>query len=249
MRLLRLAGGLALVLVFIAVLIATAPARLLTYLLPDEQIVLAGVDGTLWRGRASRAMLQLPPGYLHLGAVNWSLDPVSLLLFAPRIRVESAWGGQVLEGELRVRGNRDIDLKNFEMQIAADLVQRFAPLAVDGLVSAHFEQLALRDGLPHSARGRLVWQDAGFQSPRGRIALGSYAVDLAQVPGEALVGEVLTLGGALRAEGRVELRGRAYDIDIALHGDGPLDSELTNALALMATPQGEGYRIRLQSTF
>lgn len=249
MRLLRLAGGISLVLVFIAVLVATAPARLLTYLLPGEQIVLAGVDGTVWRGSASRVMLQLPPGYLHLGAVNWSLDPLSLLLFAPRISVESAWGGQVLEGELLLRGSRDIDLKDFEMQIAADLVQKFAPLAVDGVLSAQFERLALRDGLPHSARGRLVWQDAGFQSPRGRIALGSYALDLAQEQGEALVGEVLTLGGALRAEGRVELRGRAYEIDIALRGDGPLDSELANALALMATPQGDGYRIMLQSTF
>lgn len=249
MRLARLAGGVALVLVFLAILIATAPARLLNRVLPGEQIVLAGVEGTVWRGSASRCMLQLPPGYLHLGAVKWSLDPLSLLLFSPRITFASSWGGQVAEGQLRLRGQKDLDLRDLELQLDAELVQKFAPLAVDGMLSAQFEELALRDGLPYSASGRLVWQDAGFQSPRGRVPLGSYAVDVAQAPGEALLGDVITLAGALRAEGRVELRGRTYRIDVALRGDGPLDDQLNDALALMAAPQGDGYRITLESTF
>ena len=249
MRLVRLAGGIALVLLFLAILLATAPARLLNQVLPPEQIVLAGVQGTLWRGNASRCLLRLPQGYLHLGAVEWSLDPLSLLMLSPRLSFASNWGGQRVEAQLRLRGQRDLDLRNLEMQVDAELVQQFAPLAVDGMLSAEFAELALRDGLPYSARGRLVWQEAGFQSPRGRIPLGSYAVDVEQAPGAALRGEVITLGGDLLVEGRVELRNRNYSIDLTLRGDGPLDNELNNALAVMAAPQGDGYRLSLESTF
>ena len=171
MRLARLAGGVALVLVFLAILVATTPARLLNRVIPGDQIVLAGVTGTVWQGSASRCMLQLPPGYVHLGAVKWSLDPLSLLLFSPRITFASSWGGQVVEGQLRLRGQRDLDVRDLELQVDAELVQKFAPLAVDGVLSAQFATLSLRDGLPYSAEGRLVWQDAGFQSPRGRVPM------------------------------------------------------------------------------
>ena len=54
MRVSHLAWGVALALFFSLVLLAAAPARLLGLVLPSEQVLMDGFQGTLWRGSASR---------------------------------------------------------------------------------------------------------------------------------------------------------------------------------------------------
>lgn len=245
----RLVTGLLLVLAFVFAVIAAAPARLLQFVLPGDQVVMQGLSGTLWHGRASRCLLQLPPGYLHLGAVEWSLDPLSLLTLSPRLHLGSAWGQQRVTGEVILRSAKALDVRDLQVSVAASLVQKFAPLALDGALSVDVSELSLRDGLPYSAQGRLVWQDGGFQAPRGRIPLGSYALDFAQPAGSPLRGEVITLAGPLEARGNVELDGRHYAIDVRLGSEYPLDSQLQQALALMARPEGDGYRVVLEADF
>ena len=128
----RALGGLALVLVLLVCLVASAPARLLGLVLPSEQILLQGFSGTLWRGSASRCQRRLGPGYLHLGAVQWRLHAASLLLFAPMVEVSSRWGGQTLGAELVLRGQQDIDLYRLDENFPADLVPQFVPLSQAG---------------------------------------------------------------------------------------------------------------------
>ena len=87
-------SGLVLALVLIGGLIVTAPARLVSLLAPDEGLILQGFSGTLWRGSASRALVQVGPGYFQLGSVDWTLNPLSLLLFRPGLEMSSHWGRQ-----------------------------------------------------------------------------------------------------------------------------------------------------------
>lgn len=245
----RTAAGLVLALCFLVGLVTTAPARLLTLLLPADQAVLQGFEGTLWRGSASRCLLRTEAGYLHLGALEWSLDPLSLALFAPRLRLHSTWGAQTLAGELVVRGSQDLDLQAFEARLSADLVRQFAPMALAGTLSVQLQSLLLRDGLPYSGAGRLVWQNAGWQSPQGPLPLGSYALDFQQPPGEQLVGEVLTLSGPVRAQGTLRLQGREYALDILVSSQGSPNPQLEQALSLIATPGPEGHRVKLDGEF
>ncbi|MDX1732822.1 MAG: type II secretion system protein N [Halioglobus sp.] len=249
MTLSRISLALVLALVLVVAVLAAAPARLLHLVLPGEQVVMQGLSGTLWNGRASRCLLRLPPGYLHLGAVEWSLQPLSLLALAPRVQLSSRWGQQRVNGELVFRGATDLDVRELQLSVAADLVRQFAPLAVDGALDVDIGELLLRDGLPHAGQGRLVWQNAGFLSPRGRVPLGSFAVDFSQQPGAALQGEVITLAGPLQADGAVELQGRRYRIDLLLDSEYAMDDQLRQALSLMARPQGDAYRIELDAEF
>lgn len=245
----RIGIGAILIVVLAAALLSAAPARLLALVLPADQVSLQGLDGTVWQGSASRCVLQLPQGNLHLGAIRWSLSPLSLLRLAPQVTLNSQWGAQRINGELVLRGARDVDVRQLEMEVAAQLVQRFAPLAIDGNVSLQVQQLSVRDGLPASANGRMVWQDGGFRSPRGRVPLGTYALQFEQPPGEALRGQVITLAGDLQAEGEVALSGRQYRIDVLVSSAGEFDPQLKQALSLMATPEGPNYRLRLEAGF
>ena len=230
-------------------LVVSAPARLLRLALPGEQLLMQDLAGTVWHGSASSVLLRLPQGHLQLGTVQWSLRPLSLLLLAPHLTVHTEWGNQTLAGELVLRGQRDLDVFNLEGQTAADLLGRFAPVALDGMFILQLEKLQLRDGLPYSTAGRLVWQDGGWQSPQGLVSLGSYAMDVKQAPGEALQGQVITLAGPLQASGTVQLQSREYEVDILLGSEGGLDAQLQQMLSLIAVAEGAGYRIGVQGDF
>lgn len=245
----RFAIGVALTLLLLLSLLVSAPARLLNRVLPGDQVLMQGFAGTLWRGSASRCLVQVGPGYLHLGAVQWSLEPLSLLLLAPRLALNSVWGNQVISGELVLRGRQDIDLYDIEAVVAADLLRQFAPVALTGSLSMQLSSLQLRDGLPHAGEGRLVWQNGGWQSPQGLLPLGSYALEYLQAPGAALEAEVLTLSGPLQASGAAQLQGRTYQVNILLGSQAPMDTQLEQALSLIAAPESGAYRLKLNGEF
>jgi general secretion pathway protein N len=230
-------------------LVVSAPARLLNLVVPGGQLLMHGVEGTVWNGSASSVQLRLSQGYLHLGAVQWSLQPLSLFILAPRLTLRSDWGNQTFAGDLVFRGQRDLGVLDFEGQVAADLLRHFAPVALDGTFNLQLADLQLRNGLPYSAQGRLVWQGGGWRSPRGLVPLGSYALEFQQPPGEALRGRVITLSGALEASGSVELQDRHYAVDILVGGEESLDPQLQQMLPLIAAPEGEAYRISVEGDF
>lgn len=238
-----------LALLLVLLLVVSMPARLLYRFVPAHQVLVQGVTGTLWQGSAASVQVRLQQGYFQLGETNWELKPWSLLALAPRVNLSSIWGNQILSGELVLRGQRDLDVRDLELQFAAALLGRFAPVALDGSFNLQMSELELRDGLPYSTSGRLVWQGAGWQSPRGLIPLGTYALEFQQPPGEVLRGEVLTVTGPIEAYGTLELDGRAYVVDILMGGEGELEPQLQEMLSLIAAPEDENYRISVDGSF
>lgn len=249
MKMSRLLWAALLAMLLFVYLVVSAPARLLHLVVPGEQLLMQGMTGTVWHGSASSVQLRLPQGFLHLGAVQWSLQPLSLLLLAPHLTLRSDWGNQTLAGELVLRGRRDLDVLGLEGQVAADLLRHFAPVALDGMFNLQLAELQLRNGLLYSTEGRLVWQGAGWKSPRGLVPLGTYALDFQQSPGEALRGQVITLSGPLQASGDLKLQDRHYEVDILLGSEESLDPQLQDMLSLIAAGEGADYRIYVEGDF
>lgn len=242
----RVALGLVLALLLVTSLVLSAPARLMALLLPSGQVFMQGFSGTVWRGSAGRCLVRTEAGLLHLGAVTWRLSPLSLLTLSPRLELDSRWGRQRVGGEVVLRGDRDFDLHGFEATVSADLVRQFAPVTLGGSLNASFGRLLLRGGLPVAGAGRLVWQDGSWLSPTGQLSLGSYAVEVAEAGEGVLRGEVLTLSGPVAASGEIELSGPAYSVDITVGGGRALDPRIEQALALVATPGENGFRLQLE---
>jgi len=242
----RKLSGLILVLVMIAVLMASAPARLVALILPADSVIMQGFDGTLWRGSASRALVHVGAGYLHVGSVNWTLAPTSLLTFRPRLELSSQWGRQRLDGELVLRGGADISVHDLSANLSAELIRHYLPVALEGDLSLQFATLRLRDGMPYHTDGRLVWQQAAWLSPAGARPLGAYAVELQQAEDAVLNGQIITLSGPVEATGSLQLSGKDYRVEVLVGSDEPLDGQLRQALSLIAVPEGDGYRVDLQ---
>lgn len=239
-------SGLLVLLMLMTAALVQAPARLLAWLLPAQQVLASGYAGSLWQGSVARVQVSTPAGPLHLGRVDWRLSPGSLLRLAPALALESAWGGQRLAGQLRLRGPRDWDLADLTITLDATLLRQLAPLELGGQLTASVALLEVRDGLPQRVdAGRLLWQGARWDSPRGPIALGSYVADVAQAGGGTLHGDVLTLQGPVQAAGELQWDGVGYSIDLRIDSEGAWDPLVEDSLALIATPENQGYRLRL----
>lgn len=244
---LTLAGLLALL--FSILILVSVPARLLYLFVPADQLLLQGLSGTVWRGIASSVQLRLPQGFFQLGEVQWSLRPLSLITLSPRVKIESNWGSQLLTGEVALRGARSLDVDELELQFNAAILTQFAPVALDGVFRLQLAEFKLRDGLPYSAEGKLVWQGAAWRSPQGLVPLGTYAMDFKQLPGEVLRGDVVTLTGPLQATGFAELEGRQYTVDVLMGSEEGLDPQLQQMLSLIAAPEGADYRVGVDGDF
>jgi len=203
-----------------------------------------GYSGTLWRGSVSRCLLATGSGHIQLGRVRWSLSPWSLLGLSPALTIESSWGRQRVNTELRITGPDKLELSNLDVMVSVQLLRQFLPLAVSGDFSIQAEELNLEGGLPSSARGRILWHNAAWESAQGTMPLGSYAIDFQQPGGGALEGKVVTLAGPVSANGSARLLGKDYSLDILISSDRGLDEQLEQALSLIAQPVSDGRRIK-----
>lgn len=245
----RISIGAVSALILFLILLVTAPARMVVPLLPADQVVLQGVSGSLWRGVSSRTLAAVQGGFLHLGRLSWSLSPLSLLTLAPRVSIDSRWGGQRIEGDIVYRSPQSIELSDVDAVLPAALVRQFIPLELSGNFAVQLGHLVIDGGMPVEGAGRIVWQDGGWVSPQGIRRLGSYAIDFDQLEGGVLLGEVVTLTGDLQASGSVTFSGGEYAIDIALSGQGLDDPQLQQALQLVAAPEGDSFRVKMQGSF
>ena len=229
----------------LAMVLWTIPARVLPWLLGDQPLRLSGLGGTLWRGEAARAVLVLPSGTLHLGALRWRLEPASLASFSPRIAVDSQWGQQRLAMRVRRSGSARYSLRDVSASVDARLAQQWIPVALRGRFDAQLARLEVVDDIPVAVHGTLTWQSAGWFGPTGPRSLGSYLAQLSTTDEGSIVATVSTLAGALRAEGTVTLDAGRYAVDARLDPQGPVDPELEQALSLVAVPDENGYLLRL----
>lgn len=239
----RLLAGAVLGALFLVCAIGTAPARLLEAVLPADVVILRGYSGTIWRGAASRCLVNLGRGYFNLGELSWSLNPLSLLTLSPSLILESTWGRQRLKTGLQLTGSNSIELSELDATFSGQLLRHFLPLSVEGEFSAQLSNLQLNAGLPVSVNGRLVWQQAAWESPRGSMPLGSYAMDVQQLPGAELAAKIVTIDGPVYAQGSVSLVGKHYSVDMLITGDGDFDPQLEQALSLVSQPVSAGYHI------
>ncbi|MEP4485683.1 MAG: type II secretion system protein N [Halioglobus sp.] len=230
-------------------LIMSAPARLLGHILPASSIVLQGVSGSLWSGKAAGCLVRMPGGFMQLGETRWTVSPLSLMLLAPRVSLSSQWGEQRVRAKLTYLGADHLRVSDVEARIDAGLLQAFLPVSLDGTLASSLESAEIKQGVLRSMVGRVVWEDAVWLSPRGDVVLGSYAIDSKHVD-SGVRAEILTLTGPLLADGLVALTHAdgvaSYDLTLELGSEGSMNPQLQEALSLIAPPTDSGYRLTLQ---
>ncbi len=234
---LLVAAGIAAFLVF---LVALVPATLLTRWLPPG-IAVAGLDGTIWSGRASTLSLQ----GRSIGAAAWSCRPWRLVFLEWSCRIQLQPPG----GELSVALSGGFDGEIEARELAGSAPIAFlegivVPTGWTGRLELDVARARIADGLPLDAEGRLFVR--GLRAPgSGGATLGDFELVIGEgtVGTDTLTGRLSDLGGPLHVRGTIELKrdGSYFMSGEAAPGPGA-GPAIFDTLAFLGPPDTSGRR-------
>ena len=230
----------------IALLVTRAPASLLGNALPPA-VNVTGLAGTVWKGEAAYVEMPLQAKPFALGRTSWTLNPMGLF-FGDVIRLRSDWGSQTVDVSISPALNGSFDVNDAQLRIDLGWLRQLLPFYVGGQLKADLASLTFTsDGMPTTANGRVVWENATWRALGGDVSLGSYAVDVT-TSDAGIRAAIITLKGALEVDGSVTIVGDSYRVMANLSGPAARNEAFQQAIALLAVPNGSGYRIELSGT-
>jgi len=230
----------------IALLVTRAPASLLGNALPPA-VNVTGLAGTVWKGEAAYVEIPLQAKPFALGRISWTLNPMGLF-FGDVIRLRSDWGSQTVDVSISPALNGSFDVDDAQLRIDLGWLRQLLPFYVGGQLKADLASLTFTsDGMPTTANGRVVWENATWRAVGGDVSLGSYAVDVT-TSDAGIRATIITLKGALEVDGSVTIVGDSYRVMANLSGPAARNEAFQQAIALLAVPNGSGYRIELSGT-
>jgi general secretion pathway protein N len=208
---------------YLLFLVMAAPAaKVLPLFQPRLQnIQLAGVEGSLWSGKA--AQVDVSP--LQLKDVRWSFRPFGLFVGRAVFNVRGQLQGQRIKAKVGSTLLGKPYLSDLRGRISAnDLIYWLGlkPVQLDGQLDFHIDDVEWSEsGLPAMA-GTAWWSLARLVSPL-ELVLGNAQLET-QIEDAVTRGKLQASGGALLVQADVELKpdgGYRFDANIQQKGDVP----------------------------
>ena len=200
---------------FIILSIVRAPAALVVSALPPT-VGMAGVSGTVWSGQTASLTVSLGDQRLALGQTTWQINPLKLLT-GSAIKLTTDWGRQRAQAIVDVGFDGSVTLTDSSLNLDVGWLRRVIPLYVAGVIDADIKRMTVSSSAVNDVAGRLVWTDAAWRANGGDILLGTYAVDMS-TSDDGVLGEVITLKGALNVTGNIRIKGSEYELSLDLTG-------------------------------
>jgi hypothetical protein len=231
------------VLAFVAGLVAKFPAAMAIAWFAPAAVQAWGVEGTVWRGRAT----SLSVGEFPVGRARWDASVLSFLALRP------TWALDVERSDGFVRGRVAMPVVGNSQQISglegmlelASLPRTLVPEGSGGQLSVDFRRLDLRNGWPAAIAGRAAV--AELLLPGLQFALGPIEFVFDEVDGPPAAA-VRSLGGPLAVDGTLTLPEQGqWTLDALLGpGENP-PPDLVEGLQFVGEPADGGQRRYTQS--
>lgn len=230
---------------YLAFTLAAFPAGTALRWLAPQSMVAAGIEGTVWNGRAAT----LSVGGVTVEQLRWQLRPTALLLGRVAASVEARIPDGFVSADVEASSSR-VAIRNLRGAASLPALSAFLPVrGIRGQASVALESLELVDGWPASIVGEL--KVASLEATPfmpvgggGMLTLGDYTVTFAPAAERELAALFVDNGGPLEVSGSVTLdAARAYVLDALVRPRASADQQLVEGLAIMtAEPDAEGRR-------
>ncbi len=139
--------------VFLAVLVTTFPARVAYNQFAPPDLSLTGISGSIWNGAAAEGLA----AGAYVRNITWKIKPASILTgqIAYRVSAEPA-AGQV-DTDVAVSMDGSLTLSDLRGSVPLDLVhEAFQQAGIGGELTLEFARLVMRGGLPVDVEGRVT---------------------------------------------------------------------------------------------
>ena len=230
---------------YLIFLVATLPATFVTRRLTAQGLVLSGVSGSIWNGRANASQLN----GLTFTSLRWQVRPASLLLGRLSLDMQATRDDGYINGRVSLRTGQRIDIADLRMALPIHALRGFAgALAANwqGTLQAQFAELSLERGWPRRARGSIDAQNLSGPA-RQPTAIGGYRVtfDSADKTSNGdLSGQVASqddapvdVAGVLRIQAN-----RQYFIEAQIGTRANTPASILQALQYLGPPNPQGRR-------
>jgi hypothetical protein len=226
---------------FLAFLFLYVPAdlvyRVLQKRLPQQQVILHGLDGTWLSGSAASGRIQ----HLPVSKVSWKLRPSMRSLVQAKVSFQLAENGNV-SGRLNAGMGGRVAITDLEAEVPLRLLRQALSsyrLDLDGHATLRFSKIKVQGGVPREAEGTLVLSQLRLSQPMN-LLLGDFKGEVAATnDGIKLV--FTDTGGHLSANGLLLVKpdgSYSFSGDFAVLGQG--QANLASALSLLGPPGRDG---------
>jgi len=230
---------------YLAFVLAGFPAGAALRWLAPQGVAAAGVDGTLWNGRAATLSVD---GFTA-EQVRWRVRPAALLLGRLAASAEARVSDGFVSGDVEASPSR-VAVRNLRGAASLPSLSAFLPVrGIRGQASVALESLELVDGWPTTVVGEVKVASLEVTpfmpgAGGGLLALGDYTVTFAPAAEREIAALVVDNGGPLEVSGTVKLdAARAYTLDALVKPRAGAAPQLIEGLSIMtAEPDAEGRR-------
>lgn len=237
---------------WIVFVIARIPATWGAWLITNNgDVGLSGVSGTLWQGRAGMASIHIDGQDYSLGEMSWKLQPLSLLTLRPCAEITTSLERQQIAGTACATAGGTLILADTRINAPVSLAQGIAPEArLDGQVSAHINQLRLKNQTLQALDGNLSWTGARVHNGQNWLNLGSFAAELSASEEGHIHASIFSLDGPIDLNGTVTMPltgGIFIDTEFALAPAFAREVQAEQWLPMVAEPLDNGrHKLEMQ---
>jgi len=219
--------------------------QVLPHLKMSDSVRLAGVDGTLLKGRVESITVDDFP----VRGVRYRFLPSCIALLKVCYRVDYREGRIELAYDL-LNGDTEINRSQLDYPVAQLLMRlpTATPFRPGGRLQLEIDELSMLDNKLVAVNGRLIWRHLGVDQDEIQVDIGDYRVGFAGTP-ESYEFEFddldaaldVTGGGVVTADGN-------YQLDVRVASQSAIDPQVRSLLELIGKrgAGGNTYRIERQ---
>lgn len=227
---------------YLAFAIASFPASIAYRWFAPDELALASIEGTVWRGSAAYGGF----GGISFSSLQWQLHPAALVTGAVSVTAETNIAGGLARADIRARGSR-LTLSEVRASVNLASLPGLLPFrGVTGNLTAMLDRFELDDGWPVGAAGTI--RLAGLAGPPvfpvpgvSTLQVGNYLVRFAPGNATAVVAAIVDEGGPLELSGQIVLNpDRSYRLEALIKPRAQADDVLIQGLQILAPPNASG---------
>ncbi|WP_019603749.1 type II secretion system protein N [Teredinibacter turnerae] len=165
---------------FLYLVLSRAPAELAASAVHAAvpNVWLTGVEGSLWHGRAASGQLDLPQSAIPLGNVTWDLDPLSLILLSPCVKLNAVRPGLQLDGTVCHSITGSSRIKDLMLETSVDPVNELIAVQISGQASINVLSAEIKNMQVEALDARASWLNGSVYTGESWLAVGSYGANL-----------------------------------------------------------------------
>jgi general secretion pathway protein N len=224
------------ILIFLAVLVATFPARVAYKWFAPAELRLNGITGSIWNGNA----IEGNAGGAYVRNISWQFKPTALLSGKIGFRTQSNPASGTLAADVAVGASGDLLISGLSGNLPLDLLHPAVQQSgIRGDLALTFESVVLSNGIPVAAEGSVTISDF-FVPDMSAARIGDFRADF-QTNDDVVMGSVEDVSGVLDVAGTISVQANGQYLFVGQVAATPLTPpSIVNQLRFLGSANERG---------